>query len=401
MAILKKIKWFLKNITEKNLGFILHILIPRNNKYITFNASIDKGKREMFLHNTKYLYLYLSNREDFHVTWLCEDKNITKTLNNYGYKNVYSRKSLKGFFYALRSKYWFYDYYTNDLPLYLICGATLVNLWHGIPLKNICYDDSNNPIHNMNKIVKFIYFYCRYKDSYYIANGDYERNIYKTAFFANKEQSIVLGSPRLDVLFHNISNAEMFMERDFEAIKSFKKQGKKIFIYMPTYRDTGSDIADWLRAARLNDFFKDRNAILVCKLHPLDKNSLNFELTEEFYKMDSNSDIYPVLKYSDALISDYSSIAFDYLLLDKPIIYHVPDLQEYQDTCRGFYMPYEEFAVGEITCNEEEILSAMKNVIDGVDNYKEQRKVLRDRMFKYQDGKNCERVVEWIKSLDK
>ena len=43
----------------------------------------------------------------------------------------------------------------------------------------------------------------------------------------------------------------------------------------------------------------------------------------------------------------------------------------------------------------------MQNVINGVDNYKEQRKALRDRMFKYQDGRNCERVIEWIKSLDK
>ena len=117
--------------------------------------------------------------------------------------------------------------------------------------------------------------------------------------------------------------------------------------------------------------------------------------------MDSNADIYPVLKYSDALITDYSSIYFDYLLLDKPIIYYPIDLEEYQKKCRGFYRPYEELTAGVKAYNEQELINAIQDVINGVDDYKEERKVLRDKIFKYQDGRNCERVVEWIKNLDK
>ncbi|MBQ2871928.1 CDP-glycerol glycerophosphotransferase family protein, partial [bacterium] len=211
----------------------------------------------------------------------------------------------------------------------------------------------------------------------------------------------ILGSPRLDVLLHDIPNAEMFMEEDFNNIKNFKTQGKKIFIYMPTFRDTGKDISGWLKSDKLKEFLHNNNAVLVCKLHPFDKNSLDFELSEDFYKMDSDSDVYPILKYTDALITDYSSVYFDYLLLDKPILYYSPDLKEYQEKCRGFYEPYDKLTAGAITQTEQELFDAMQNVIDGVDNYKEQRKALRDRMFKYQDGRNCERVIEWIKSLDK
>lgn len=191
------------------------------------------------------------------------------------------------------------------------------------------------------------------------------------------------------------------MEEDFAKIKSFKEAGKKLFFYMPTFRDTGKDISGWLKSNKLKEFLRQNNAVLVCKLHFADKNSLNFELTEDFYKMDSDSDIYPVLKYSDALITDYSSIYFNYLLLDKPILYYPIDLAEYQEKCRGFYEPYDKLTAGVKAYNEQELINAMQDVINGVDNYKEERKALRDRMFKYQDGCNCERVVEFIRSLNK
>lgn len=174
----------------------------------------------------------------------------------------------------------------------------------------------------------------------------------------------------------------------------------KLFFYTPTFRDTGKDISGWLKSDKLKLFLKENNAILVCKLHFADKNSLNFELQKEFYKMDSDSDIYPVLKYSDALVTDYSSIYFDYLLLDKPILYYPIDLEEYQEKCRGFYGLYEELTAGIKAYNEDELINAMQGVINGKDEYKEQRQQLCDKMFKFKDGRNCERVIEWIKQID-
>ena len=86
------------------------------------------------------------------------------------------------------------------------------------------------------------------------------------------------------------------------------------------------------------------------------------------------------------------------MLLDKPIIYYPIDLKEYEIE-RGFYRPYEELTAGVKVNNEEELIIEMQKVINGIDKYKDQRKLLRDKMFVYQDGKNCERVVKWIKSL--
>ena len=403
----KQIKFFIKNIIKKILEILISIFTIRSHKIIlmalrTPNVKIIKRIRDYFMHNTKYLSLYLNSQKQnvFKFVYLCDDEKMINLFKSIGFKKVYKRTSLKGIYYSLKAKYWLYDdgKFGVNTPL-LSSGAICVNLWHGIPLKKIGYDITQN-YKNYSPTMYKIWNCLLQKDSYYNVNSEYEQACYESAFLTDKEKIKILGSPRLDVLLHDIPNAEIFMEEDFNNIKNLKSQGKKIFIYMPTFRDTGKDISGWLKSDKLKEFLHNNNAVLVCKLHFADKNSLDFELSEDFYKMDSDSDVYPILKYTDALITDYSSVYFDYLLLDKPILYYSPDLEEYQEKCRGFYEPYEKLTAGAITQTEQELFNAMQNVIDGVDNYKEQRKALRDRMFKYQDGRNCERVVEWIKSLD-
>ena len=278
-------------------------------------------------------------------------------------------------------------------------GAICIDFWHGIPLKKIIYDDNERWMKiDLSKLTHKLWNIMRPKEDYFIVNGDFEQKCYTTAFVMPKEKIKVIGSPRADVLLHDFPNEDLCMEKDFKNIKNLKQNGKKIFIYMPTYRDSGKDISGWLKSDRLHKFLQENNSILVCKLHPNDDNVLDFEYTDSFYKMNNKSDIYPVLKYSDALITDYSSVYYDYLLLDKPILYYPIDIEEYEAS-RGFYEPYEELTAGAKADNEEELINAMQDVINGVDNYKEKRKVLCDRMFKYQDGHNCERVLDWIKTL--
>ena len=395
---MKKIIWFIKQIINYIIKKIISLFFKCSNGSIVIEAQLGH-KKDYFAHNTKYLLLYLIS-QDSNVIFLCEDTKIRQLLiEQLGYFKIYSRKNIKHLWSIINSKHWLYDWGADNVSPFLSSGSNRINLWHGIPLKKIEFDMDINPYKKLVNWQWKIFNFFRNKDNFYIVNSEYEKSCYETAFLAKPEQIKILGSPRLDVLLHDIPHSDLFMEEDFAAIKGFKEQGKKLFFYTPTFRDTGNDISGWLKSEKLHNFLRENNAILVCKLHVADKNSLDFDLPKEFYKMNSDSDIYPVLKYSDALITDYSSIAYDYLLLDKPIIYHVPDLEEYQETCRGFYVPYSEFAVGEITKNEIEIINAIQNVVNGVDNFKEQRKVLRDKMFKYQDGHNCERVVEWIKSL--
>ena len=400
IGIYKSLKFVILNLINIIGSKFLSIIFKKKSNIVVLGCC--PLKQTAFLHNTKYLYLYLNNKTDYNTIWICENSLMREKFIKKGYKHVYSKNSLKGLYFSLKAKYFFTDFTLNDILNSITFRAGIcINLWHGIPLKKIGHDDNYTKFANLPLWKKTIHNLLIYKDNYYISNNEYEQNCYETAFLASKNKIKILGSPRLDVLFHGFPNEDLFMEEDYAKIKSLKEQGKKLFFYTPTFRDTGKDISGWLKSEKLKLFLQKNNIILVCKLHPFDKNSLKFELTENFYKMDNVSDVYPILKYTDCLISDYSSVYFDYLLLDKPILYYVPDLEEYQEQCRGFYGPYEELTAGIKSKNEEELLKAMQDVINGIDNYKEQRKVLRDKMFKYQDGRNCERVLEWIKSLDK
>lgn len=412
---MKKVKiiiiYIIKNIIRIIVELLLKsfcIIIPKSKNIFLIGlkqATDNKysNKSDVFMHNTKVFFLYLQMfHKDIKTIYLCDDEYMRCKLKKRGYTQVYKRLSLLGLWYTYRAGFCFYDQHRVDCINGLLPSGKGINFWHGIPLKKIMDDNDNHHIRaKLPSFLKFLYKLIREHDSFYIANSEYDASKFLTAFSTSQEKIKILGSPRNDILLNDLENEDLFMEDDFAKVKLFKKSGKKLFFYMPTYRDTGKDISGWLKTDKLHSFLKNKNAILICKLHFCDCNSLNFKLPQEIYKMDSNSDIYPLLKYSDALITDYSSVYFDYLLLDKPILYYSLDLDEYQENCHGFYEPYENLTAGVKAYNEQELINAMQDVINGIDNYKEERKALRDRMFKYQDGHNCERVVEFIRSLDK
>ena len=387
-----QIQWFIKN----KISYILDSIIKRDNNIFLSGCKFDEINRETFNYNTKYFFLYISqNHPEIKFFWLCDDKDMLKEFHKRGYKNVVSRNSFKGIWAILKSKFWFCDLGCSQVTI--LCNKKLksymINFWHGSgKIKKYHYD---NPDFKPNPLAENLKKWYDYTT----INGEYERDARRSAFRFTDEKIITIGSPRNDVLYHDIKDSEMFMEKDFNNIKKLKENGKYLIFYAPTFRDTGKDISGWLKSEKLVKILKDNNAVLVCKLHPRDVNSLNFELPEEIYNVESSADSHPLLKYTDMLIADYSSIYFDYLLLDKPILYYVPDLEEYQEQCREFYVPFEQQSPGEHAKTENELFEILPRIINGEDNYKDARKELRDKNYKYQDGKNCERIFEFVKGI--
>ena len=404
MLYSNKIQWTINKVIGLIFFSIINILhIKQERNYWVFGFKEAPYKDEKFFYNTKYLFLYLSEHcPNIKSIWLCDDKQMLREFHKRGYKNVYPRLSIQGILSLAKSKYWFCDVNANQITRFScdITKAKVINFWHGAGgLKKVGIKDYKNSINIKNKFIHYFYKLMKKDDTYYIVNSAYEGECRKLAFGAKNEQLIISGSPRLDALFNDIKGADLFMEDDFKNIKQLKTNGKKLIVYMPTFRDTGKNISSWLLSEKLKSFLKRNNIVIICKLHQNDSNNIDFS-SEEFYKVANISDIYPILKYTDALITDYSSVYFDYLLLDKPIIYYIPDIDEYTEKCRGFYRPYKTLTAGVYTKTEDELLAALKNVIDGIDNYKEKRKELRDEMFVYQDGNNCQRVLEFIQSLN-
>jgi len=408
-----RLGFFFSYCKRVTTGFILGLFVWRDKNIILLgNAPVPmfktNKKNEQFLHNTKYLFLYFNQHpSNFKCIYLCDDKNRTNEMKQAGLKHIYSRKSLKGFYYSLRAKYWITDYAAESVnnPI-LTFGAVIINCYHGFGPKKIEHDDeTQSPYKKFQKthpVLYRIWNFCRLKDSFYIVNSPFNADYVQSAFITKDNQQIIIGYPRLDVLYNEIEHSELFLENDYKNIKALKEQGYKLLIYMPTWRDTGNDISGWLKNSKLQEMLKETKTILICKLHPADKNCSENTQNDTLYFMNKASDVYPILKYTDGLITDYSSVSLEYLLLDKPIIYYIFDLNEYTEQCRGFVRPFEEYVAGETPKSEEELLNAIENVVKGEDNYKERRKELRERFFTFEnDGKNCRRFVEWITNLNK
>ena len=268
------------NYTILNLlaGFILffikkdkHIAILGLSVQATFKS---EKKTENFLHNTKYLFLHSQkNNCDLKFIYLCDNKEMHAIFKERGLKNIYYRKSLKGLYYILKAKYWLYNYGPSDVanPIFSR-NAVRINMWHGSgALKKVGYDACEQlynfkPNHWKHKIYSFF----KFKDNYIIVNSLPEANCHKSAFSLDDKQIKLLGTPRLDVLHHHFDNEDIFIENDFNYLKNLKSTNKKIIFYMPTFRDTGYSVYDWLHSEELEILLKENNAILVCKFHPSD-----------------------------------------------------------------------------------------------------------------------------------
>lgn len=154
----------------------------------------------------------------------------------------------------------------------------------------------------------------------------------------------------------------------------------------------------------LNDNLKKYNYKLIVKLHPsqdLSKyNKLKFsnlEILSNDDFMKKNMEIYNLLPQVDVLISDYSSLFLQFLLLDKPIMFVVPDIEEYGEK-RGFVFENPlDFMPGAIIKTKDEFYSYLDKLHSGEDDYIDKRKKVKKIVHEFCDGKSCERLIEFSK----
>jgi len=257
-------------------------------------------------------------------------------------------------------------------------GVKVVQVWHAagaIKKFGNCVH-REYPIHNYD---------------YVIANSEYWRVPYSQAFDVKEDHIMITGMPRVDHL-----SDERYKERVKETFyaKYPELKGKRLILYGPTFR---GNIYNGFRAIPF-DAEKvinalDEDTVLLYKYHPL----LNAKLSDNKRIINMNGEVtHELFVVSDCLISDYSSIIFDYSLLDKPLYFFVPDLDEYMKDL-GTFVDYRKEMVqaGPICYNEDELIEALK------ENRSYDIEVFKHRFFAYEDGQNTARVAALIESLMK
>ena len=305
-------------------------------------------------------------------------------------RNVEYVSPLMGLFKFFRSKYFYYSF--GKYPIKPPPNQCVFNLFHGMPLKRI-----GNMVPGCEKI-DYNYF------SLVLCTSEYFRDIIKQSFNATDEQIAICGQPRTDDML-----AEIAPEDEMNAkaeLMGYDNRFSKMLLWLPTYRDGRGSELDLLSTRALNKLDKllsENGWCMLVKLHALSSTDPTSYATFECIKVidndtfeDSRIGFYSLLGMSGALITDYSSVFFDYVLLDRPIGFVISDIHEYSRD-RGFVFddPLSNMP-GELIKNGEELHAFVKNVIAGNDRLMHYRRKLCERFNAFNDAENCKRVVSVI-----
>ena len=300
-----------------------------------------------FSDNSKYLYLYtIKNTANINAIWISKNRDTAKQLNKQGLKAYYKR-SLMGYFYSLQAGVFIYNGYVSDINEWTYRGALKISLWHGIPLKKIEFDIQNGTISNaFNNSLKsrFLYRSNYIKPDKLITISPLAENLFRSAFKLNESQCWNIGYPRNDILKLSKSTVlKLLKKHNHSKIIDLIYKSKnydKVYIYTPTWRDSGRDFIEEARIdlTKLDDFLYKKNILFITKFHT--NTSLKISSSyKNIIALDAHDDVYPLLPFTDCLITDYSSILFDYLHLNRKIILFSFDIHKYLSE-RELYFDY-------------------------------------------------------------
>jgi CDP-glycerol glycerophosphotransferase (TagB/SpsB family) len=387
--------------------YLLSFIVPRDKGLWVFGSTF--GRR--FADNPKYFYLYMTQHqsEQVKVVWISKSKNVIQQLNEHEASGYYLY-SLKGIWHALRAKVYIYDNYSKDICYALSGRAVKINLWHGIPLKMIQKDNKNDKVRNPVSFAEKLHGIPRRisdeKPSHYVVTtSEFLIPFFRSAFQTEKVINCG-GYPRNDILLSkDIRNLLTGQElSSLEEIKNKRaaldSEAGKLVLYMPTFRESEKLFLQMLDINQFNEVLRKKNILFCIKLHPKSKQK------DEILKLSndniiilaSDSDPYVFLDMADLLITDYSSVYFDYLLADKPLIFFCYDLEEYISNSRDMYFNYEEFTPGMKIKTMEEFLDVL-SVIDKLpeeEAIKTKRTQIRNTVFDHSDGSASERLFRYI-----
>jgi CDP-glycerol glycerophosphotransferase (TagB/SpsB family) len=376
--------------------------VPKNTNLWLFGAWFG----EKYADNSKYLFEYVNrNHPNVRAVWLTRNAGTRDLVSRSGYE-VHLMSSPQGLFLRALSGVWIVTTtHTTDVNIYYAWPfgrVKLVQLWHGTPLKTIGYDHKQSRMHPEAAAPRFqvLPFNALASDKdLYIAPSEEVRAKLQAAFRVPRDRIKVTGYPRTDALFA-VNKPDVPLARELRALRKKSCVG----IYLPTHRQEGkgsvSSLTEGLSAidAKLGEL----GVALLVKPHFVDLNKLNI-LADRLTNVrvitddDIDQDLYSVLSETDFLITDYSSVFFDYLLLDKPIIFAPFDKESYTID-RALYYNYEDVTPGPKARNWQEVLTYIEDVTTNREAYEEERRRV-DRTFNaFHDGHSSQRVYDAITS---
>lgn len=366
------------------------------------------GKR--FADNSKALFLYLSkNLQKYELKEVCyatRNASIYASLKRQGFNTVMIG-TIESKIKHMSCGVHIIDNNYTDIDSYYSFNVKRIDLWHGFPIKKVgLFDRNENNDLNLNETIskgKKLIKPGNWQDRYILSLSKWHEQIHMVSFGYEKSKSIIGMYPRLYYMYEEHNKFYLQSELPYaELIIKLKNEKKKIVFYLPTYRLIEQDNDKLIETANnLLDYMISNDIYLFVKLHNGAIRQAKLKKDKHIIELPNEADVYNFLNQADLLITDYSSVSFDFLFLFKPIIYYCFDKDKYEKQA-GFSIDYDKNTPGEKVYTFSKLVECVDYSLNCTDKYiKTYQNAITEEIDKVYDGiipseKNMELLVEKI-----
>ena len=394
---IKRLKLFIIrkifNIIYIFLSIIFKVLdgiFPKQKNLLAFTQ-----KNNLFSDNSRAFFEHINrNNVEFVTFWFVDnEKEKERFIQKYGYSNVKVINSIDGLITLLKAKTVVVSNSLHDFFPFFSPSTSkeAIQLWHGIKwTKKFGY-----PNYNFTKELTII---C--------ASSDDHKSLIASGNKISPEKIFITGLPRNDNFF-NINKNDYFNNLPMTLKKDFTR---KVILYAPTHRENLVSIFFPFKDKdldKLNNFLKDNNALIYLRPHINDTNKEKIEWKNYFSQInysniksltfDEFQDIQQLLPIISLIITDYSAIYTDAMLLNMPIIFIPYDIEWYEKK-RGLVYDYNEVTAGDKVLNQNDLIKSLSKAFNNENNYNEKLNKIKKKFHKFEDGSSSKRIIEILKS---
>lgn len=337
------------------LSFVVSWFVPRDARRWVFGSGIGVGEGALAVARA------LRREEpEARIVWLVADESEAEAARAEGFEPI-PRVGRAGYWATLRAGQIVVTHGLGDVNRFGTHGAATVQLWHGAPLKRLHLDSPVTTAVSgpapVRALLRRMYLAGSREVDLFVAGSPTAAERLRSAFRVDPGKVRVLGDPRDDLLAIQARDPRAARAARSTLLGLLGARGAGIgddatvVLYAPTWRDGDPDpaVPDAGDAERIRTALDRANAHLVIRSHPLGSGAYEPLVGDRIHLLGSDAvrDATPLLGGVDVVVTDYSSLALDFSLLGRPILWFAPDLERYTNT-RGLYEPLEVTSSGRV-----------------------------------------------------
>jgi CDP-glycerol glycerophosphotransferase (TagB/SpsB family) len=388
------------------LSAVISVVVPRSDRLWVFGSGIGLGEGALPLYRQARDRLGDSTR----MVWLARSAAELREARALGFDTV-RKDGLRGFWTTLRARVIVVTHGFGDANRYGVRGGFVVQLWHGLPFKHLHLDSPSTysvsflpDLDVVRRLLAIGYRRAGRSLSLFPVASERVRPSIVSGFGVHPENVVVTGDLRDDVLLAGdaATRRAEAQSRLADLLPDLPPAAHTV-LFAPTWRDGDADptvptIEEWDAIVAWLD---RQDAALLVRTHPLGRgNYVDGPARSPRIRIlgpDLLRDVNPVLWAVDAVVTDYSSIVFDFALIGRPVVFYAPDLATYTSS-RGFYLSFDEFTGGSAVTTWSDTLERMTAALAEDENgpAHQHARHLREEFFDILDGGAGDRVLDEI-----